>query len=70
MASSLPERTPFSARQSASRIPAGSGTTDLLEIDTDIRTGQALLRHKDFKTTMSYTHVLNRGGLAIRSQLD
>ena len=26
--------------------------------------------HKDVKTTMIYTHVLNRGGLAVRSPLD
>jgi len=74
---SVPQRAIHAAaRRAGLTKPVGPHTmrhsfaTHLLEAGYDIRTVQELLGHRDVKTTMIYTHVLNRGGHGVQSPAD
>jgi site-specific recombinase XerD len=62
--------TPRQAKNGSCHTLRHSFATHLLEDGYDIRTVQELLGHKDVKTTMIYTHVLQKGARAIKSPLD
>ena len=74
--SALQKAIRAAARQARIAKPVGPHTlrhcfaTHLLEAGYDIRTVQELLGHRDVKTTMIYTHVLNRGGRGVESPVD
>ena len=74
--SSVQRAVKEAARHASIHKPVGPHTfrhcfaTHLLQSGVDIRTVQEVLGHKDVKTTMIYTHVLNGNGLAVTSPLD
>ncbi|MEW6299458.1 MAG: tyrosine-type recombinase/integrase [Thermodesulfobacteriota bacterium] len=73
---SVPQRAIKEARKIGLAKPASPHTlrhsfaTHLPEDGYDLRTTQELLGHRDVKTAMIYTHVLNRGGRGVFSPVD
>jgi len=66
----FPWRSPGIAKHATCHIFRHSFATHVRENGYDIRTVQELLGHTDVKTTMIYTHVLNRGGKGLPSLVD